>query len=323
MAEFNTADQTNTFIDNIKNRKDARINQKQKLTIMGNTLSNVAHDFATRIKTKGSTPNGSLWFEDGTIYSYGRHFPIAKFRTDPKTGTELVLFTRHSYSVSTAKHVRIVSQALRQYDRIYVRDLAECAATNIEKWCADVKLLFVSLAVARKKEKYISEIKHTISEIKTYASFTGTKLNKESEKILSHFGAANFDAYLQKEADRIKADRIKADKKAKVAFDKNLNSWRSFKTNRLFINPTGFDFLRYNNESKRIETSQDVKIPLEIALRFYSHIKTVLSNGGCKNCDQSILHYDVKEINTKFMQIGCHKIQLSEVENLVKTNKLI
>lgn len=46
-----------------------------------------------------------------TIYSYGRHFPIARFVADT-TGREVVLFTTGSYSVSTSKHMTYTRRAI-------------------------------------------------------------------------------------------------------------------------------------------------------------------------------------------------------------------
>lgn len=46
---------------------------------------------------------GNVFCEDGTLYSYGRHFPVATLRT-LDDGTAIVLFNPDRYSVSTSKH---------------------------------------------------------------------------------------------------------------------------------------------------------------------------------------------------------------------------
>lgn len=71
-------------------------------------LSNadVARRFAER-KTTGKSRN--MFIEGDSVYSYGRHFPIAK-----RIGPGEYLFNTESYSMSTSKHQAYVSRALRE-----------------------------------------------------------------------------------------------------------------------------------------------------------------------------------------------------------------
>src|SRR3990167_6686372 len=82
---------------------NGRINNMRK------TLKNnreVAHIWAQQRQSEGKS--GNMFFEGATIYSYGHHFPIARFAR-PDT----VLLTSNRYSVSTAKHINYTRQALR------------------------------------------------------------------------------------------------------------------------------------------------------------------------------------------------------------------
>lgn len=69
---------------------------------------NVAHHWAH--KTGPYMRGYNMFHEDGVIYSYGRHFPIARHVT--VSGEDAVLFTTDSSSVSTAKHMSIVRSAI-------------------------------------------------------------------------------------------------------------------------------------------------------------------------------------------------------------------
>lgn len=64
----------------------------------------IAEAFASG-KTKGKALH--MFIEGNTIYSYGRHFPIAT-----RVGTTKVLFTSKGYSVTTARHKGLVKRAL-------------------------------------------------------------------------------------------------------------------------------------------------------------------------------------------------------------------
>lgn len=70
------------------------------------TNKKVAEEFA-----RGSSKGKSLhMFIDGSVvFSYGRHFPIARFTNERRTHA---LFTTKGYSVTTARHKNLVKAAL-------------------------------------------------------------------------------------------------------------------------------------------------------------------------------------------------------------------
>lgn len=71
--------------------------------------SMIAHEWAHGRDKKYARVN--VFAESGTIYSYGRHFPMARFYQSE--AGRVVLFTSHGYSVSTARHLSYVRQAVR------------------------------------------------------------------------------------------------------------------------------------------------------------------------------------------------------------------
>lgn len=75
--------------------------------------SDIAHLWANKIQEQASNSNRSYYFEDYTIYSYGRHFPIAVNMGD------IILMTYRSYSNSTAKHINYVNRAITHKTVIY------------------------------------------------------------------------------------------------------------------------------------------------------------------------------------------------------------
>lgn len=66
-------------------------------------------------QTQESGRSGNVFFEGRTIYSYGRHFPIATFVDPKKTAFPIVLFNSNRYSNSTAKHKSKVSAAIYKH----------------------------------------------------------------------------------------------------------------------------------------------------------------------------------------------------------------
>ena len=61
--------------------------------------------FVSRAQSEGRNSTGSIFFDGNIIYSYGRHFPIAKI-----VGNTILITTR-GYSNTTARHVSMVHSA--------------------------------------------------------------------------------------------------------------------------------------------------------------------------------------------------------------------
>ena len=67
--------------------------------------SEVCHVWAQQTQSEGKA--GNIFFAGKSIYSYGRHFEMARFIDE-----ETVFITSRGYSVSTAKHLSIVRRAV-------------------------------------------------------------------------------------------------------------------------------------------------------------------------------------------------------------------
>ena len=75
--------------------------------------SEVCHVWASQSQDTGSA--GNVYFDGATIYSYGRHFPMAKFQKMPN-GRTVVLFETGGYSNSTSHHQSLARQSLSGLD---------------------------------------------------------------------------------------------------------------------------------------------------------------------------------------------------------------
>ena len=71
----------------------------------------IPHLWAHQTQADARNPQGNLYFEGDTIYSYGAHFPIARHVTN-KRGRKAVLLTTRTYSSMTAGHVSQVRGAI-------------------------------------------------------------------------------------------------------------------------------------------------------------------------------------------------------------------
>lgn len=106
--------------------------QKHKFSTLGEVAHTWAHDWRSR--GHGSNSSGSLYFQQETIFSYGSHFPIARFDRDA-SGNDIVLFTVDDYSNSTSRHIRTVQSAISHHSVYYVPNLSpKSNRDHLENW---------------------------------------------------------------------------------------------------------------------------------------------------------------------------------------------
>lgn len=140
----------------------------------------VAHLWANQIQDEARTATRNLYFDGLSIYSYGGHFPIARHVENAK-GQSVVFFTYRGYSVSTAKHIRIVDYASSHLDKIYVNNPNEALTRpsyEFERFLKGMKGELSGLLTARKPEKYIEPARRIYERAKIYADFMGDKFQK-------------------------------------------------------------------------------------------------------------------------------------------------
>jgi hypothetical protein len=70
----------------------------------------IPHLWAHQTQADARNPHNNLYFIGDTIYSYGRHFPIARIVKQGKK--TCVLLTTRTYSSTTAGHISAVRDAI-------------------------------------------------------------------------------------------------------------------------------------------------------------------------------------------------------------------
>lgn len=284
----------------------------------------VAHLWANQLQDEARNSRNNFYYYGLKIYSYGGHFCIAAI--DPNK-TNTVFFTTRGYSNTTAMHINIVRSACSHKERIYCK-YPEYAANgthseNINAFEQEAKNWAAYLDKARKPEKYLIEITRQREELTKYCNYFNLDIKSFD---LSHiFIESKADGAEAREAERKKIeDQRKKNEERKIKEAKeSLRKFRAFKSNRIYGRYNNLDYLRYNDMTERIETSQGVEIPVLLARKFYYWVKTTIKNGGCKDseCKMNILDYEVKAVNNKLMIIGCHNIEIKEADRIAKLLK--
>ena len=285
------------------------------------TNSQVAHLYAQRTHTTGKAPN--LFFERDIIYSYGYHFPIAKFKDHPKTGETVLLFTLRSYSNTTAKHISEVRRATTQYKKIYMYDLTG-PKWHFEKTEQIIKESLNSLKTARKPHIHIKRIKKVVRQAKAVlVMFPKFKLYKKDFKntyiaikksVSVLVGAENMKVAVKS----FKRDIDKRRQKEviqRLSNDKKIQLWRKGKNVNFYSKNT---FLRYNRKSNKVETSKQIKLSIDECKKvFNAWLNSPSSLIGRKVQNT----YIVNSCSQSILVVGCHTITAKERDHLAKLLK--
>jgi hypothetical protein len=275
---------------------------------------NVAHLWANQLQDEARTATGNLYFHGDTIYSYGRHFPIAKHVNGK------ILFTLRDYSVTTTQHKSIVNQACNHKNTIYCKNPNASHEENFNYWLVSMELAADHLPTARKPEKWLNEIAREYAQAIKYAEFFGLEVPETLKIAHSITDKAAYREYADKKQAALQAEEERKQERLLKQHKEALKKWRVFEYHyrSLPSRVTDQDYLRYNSTTNRIETSQGVQIPADIAKRFYNYVMQIISKGGCTDCTQKILEYRVKNIDKNGIVVGCHRILMPEIKRIAK-----
>ena len=280
---------------------------------MRKTLRNngeVAHIWAQQRQSEGKA--GNMFFEGDTIYSYGHHFPIARF-VRPDT----VLFTSKRYSVSTSKHINYTRQALRGGVKI-LKVSNVSASTNGDHLENLVKLV----------EDYNSQVEKAKRAFHHCLPGEGSKANiKAYRKTFKVKGKTPKLNKLNKEEIAKYEARIKSlDEKRKVKQEKNRLAFEEWAKQREIDQqeaitkwvagenvpfPWGIDTVYLRIKDKRIQTSKGAEISVKTAFVFWDKLK---AGEDVKGFDFG--PYTVDSFDGQTLVAGCHRISIEQINRI-------
>ena len=279
--------------------------------------SECAHLWASQSQYEGRA--GNIFFEGDTVYSYGRHFPVARFA--PEFG-EIVLFTDRGYSNSTAKHKSIIRAAIPDsYQIVYCDDPSRPASHNLDIWARRVERLRVDFAAKKNKQgraKLANEIFANSRAAIAYCDalkidapgFTCSTTDEDDSR---EYGAI---AAREREAKAI-IRRAEYEKKAALDASERLALWQAGE----HVPQTNFNYcdtvLRLKNDE--IQTSRGARIPVTDALKIYPLLDRAKRTGnkleaGLHNINLGAYRFNSFDGNT--LVVGCHSIAWGEIEKM-------
>ena len=281
--------------------------------------NSVFHNWAHNVTGPrgGGTREGNVFFDQGsrTIYSYGRHFPMARFVT-MEDGRTVVALTRDTYSSTTAKHRAEAYRAIPAGVPVFLvynvndRDEQDWHKA-IDAYLEDAKDAFVKVKRARTNGPYlISAGKKALAkakELNDLFSLGHTIPEGISDEIVAEIIKD------QAEASRIAKERAAT----RDAFDKQeaqgaFQAWLSDVPGSYFPSAYGngvaTSYLRTHGDE--VQTSRHASVPLAHAIRAYLFVKLCKERGkGYETNGHTVRlgHYTLDRITPKGdTYIGCH-----------------
>ena len=284
--------------------------------------SDVAHYWANQVQDELSNANGSFYYDGCTIYSYGSHFPIASERDDVQyLGNNIILFTTHGYSNTTAKHMNHVHRAIDNQKKIfYVDDVLAVEGQDHLNNFNEYKTRFTDkLKESVRSRKYKAMLFDDALCIARDANQYAQLFNLAIEPIdIEKYNLDEIKETLKQEKiERAKQAKIKA---AQLLIDnaEKIAQWKAGERgyyNSLYGLPC---MLRINKEDDTIETSQGANVPIKDAKLLLIYIRMYL-NDQVEFEHKRVGHYTLNKIaNNGDVTIGCHFIKHAELQEISK-----
>lgn len=288
--------------------------------------------------------------ETHTIFSYGRHFPIAAFQNDAN-GRRVVLLTTHERSTSTAKHKTYVWRAIPSGVPTFrvpnVRPtLASEHAQNLADYLARAAEFYAKAGRARTYgPSLMRSAEETAGEAARYAeAFNLEYTPPESLADLAAKVAETVER--QREADRTAREAAAAREAERLAAQRvedagAFAAWQAGEPGSrcpasYWADEKGGAYMRRyrgrvtdlrsqardGSTVDELQTSQGASVPWEHAVKAFRFMKLCRETGRTFHTNGRVVrvgHYKVDEIDSAGnMRAGCHRFTWDEAERLAR-----
>jgi len=253
------------------------------------------HIFAQQSQSEGRSSN--VFFEGTKIYSYGHHYLLGEF-----IDKDTIVINDEGYSSTTRKHIWLLSSGTKQYRQFY--------KTNVDIMLvySNVQSLVKKLSKANKKELYTMPILSHYKELNKYLDYTKTKTQISKTKEYKYIKKIALS--IEKDTPALlEAIKLRQIKEA-IKQSENIAKFRNHKTNYV---RSKFDYLRLSIDNTYIETSQGVKIAIQEAKILNNLISKGKDINGFK-----LGYFTVIGIANNILKVGCHNIELKEINLITK-----
>jgi len=274
------------------------------------TSQQCVHVWAQQTQNEGRNSGRSIFFDGPSIYSYGRHFEMARFVGD------VVLVNCRRYSVTTSKHQSWVRQAITQYTSFDVPSMEDHSA-NVAYLIDQAREHCDKATRARTAGEWlIGRANECVAQTRAYlntfcAPVPHSHLEvwhalREERYLKSEVQATILQRTREAQAKERDAQRAReATQRAQEA--EALEKWRAGESVGRY-----FSAMALRVKGDVVQTSRGAEVPIIEARKLYRALKLKLpvENG------HRVGHFQVNKLTSTDIVIGCHTIPLDEIERI-------
>lgn len=271
------------------------------------------HFWANRVQSSGRA--ASVFFADSKLYSYGKHFCIARHLP---SGT--VVMTTRSYSTTTARHISKARSAVSHLVRVYCNDPDRNAWEN--RHAAESELLAVLANAAKPRIRQITRDGLNARAYDIAANFNMylSELPADEKTMATRGAPEPFDlTTLSSYREVAEAAKVEQAKRRAEEARETLAKWRTREvidaTRLLHLPPA----LRLSEDGESIQTSHGARIPTSQAERLWVAVQCVRHSEREWEGSQRLGDYTLSRIRTDgSIVVGCHDIPAYELAYMAR-----
>lgn len=296
-------------------------------TIVSNAM--VAHLWANRSQPHAANSGRSLYFEGDTIYSYGSHFPIARWADN--VGAPVVLFTSRGYSITTSGHKSTTRQAIPPDATVLTvhNVLADSPAAHLANLEGILNAFAAAVDTAGRARKYTGRHLEKARQLRVSAVAYAARFSLDchdlpipDEANLVEVAAGQIARQAEADANRAEQRRV-AMKAQRRSAAKTLRSWRQGGQS-LYAVGASFapaNFCRVTGDE--VETTAGATAPLAHVRRALPVVLRIQATGRSWRPNGETIRlgpFSVDSIDDEgTVHAGCHRFSRREVQRLAAT----
>jgi hypothetical protein len=292
---------------------------------MRNILSSndeAIHFWANKVQPSGKC--GSVFFEDEKLYSYGKHFCVARHLPNGA-----VAFSTEKTSNTTNKHRSKAMYAARHLNKVYCADPDNSADANMRLARRDIaealedaehkkgirattrlRLRGQALHLAEEANQYLAAL--PAAERGSIKPIDTTNLEGVREALAAQM-AQQCAAAAKSRAEFLGVQLRRMEEQQRLAIE-DLAKWREGGISRYYLHhlPTA---LRLKGEM--VQTSRGAEIPITHAKRLWPMILATIKSKVPLTLPVALGHYQLSKIDTDgSITVGCHEIAFDELAKI-------
>lgn len=290
-------------------------NTEQLLHLFCNMVFSDMQDFRT--------PSRNLYVDNGVLYSYGPHYPMAKKYNCLQGAAyrEVILVNSNGYSVTTAKHTSWLFSSMKPGQVSFsVPDVTEPTCETNLNTMSNYLTDAITACLGRSVYATVKEVIQASNNITLYNELFKTNIPNIPADFLADLTLISKDKEVkQQDIYNQKVEKLKKQRElnAQNAEDK-LKSWLAGEDVYVsYYNLTdkySHDLIRIKGE--RVQTWRGAEVSYILARRYYDKLKA-----GELTQNDSVGPFKIEAITDNEIIIGRHKFKISDLDAIFNTQQ--